>query len=256
MNREAVYEKWRGKDHPWVAWVKAPLFERVRDDSHSVVEGPVYRTLGPPWDGVDTSWLPERAAVVIDLPGESAVFMALALGQRGLRPVFAVNACSESGELIPMESIIDALSVGARFDGAFPSGPKVAPAIVLDSRRDGAGCPVVPGGFDNRWAVFGGDLPSAEHLRSAGVTRVVLVQQGADPLGDVEAVLRTYQAGGLGLLLRDTRGSGPVVPLRLVERGWLAGVVGSMWRDLSLPRRWDGSYGRRLPIPRDYPSHG
>jgi hypothetical protein len=172
-----------------------------------------------------------------------------------MRPVFAVNACSASGDLIPMDSVTVALSAGARFARAFPSGPSVAPAIVLDARRDGAGRSVARGCFDNRWAVFGGDLPAAADLRNAGLIRVVLVQQGAEPLGDVEAVLKAYQAGGLELLLRVTREPGPVVPLKLVERGWLAGVIGSVRRHLSVRRRWDGSFGRRVPVP-PAPSHG
>jgi hypothetical protein len=245
MSREAAYEMWRGKDHPWVSWVKLALFAQAWE---------LMRSVEPPWIGLDTSWLPEKAAVIIDLPGESAVSLGLALGLRGVRPVLAINACSAPDELVSMHAVLDILAMGARFSEAFPTGPKLAPAFILDSRRSGGSAhPVFPGCFDNRWAIFASDLPAAHVLREAGLTKVIVVQFGTKPLDDIEAVLRAYQEDELELLLCDLSKPGALTALKVVERGWFSEALRSLRRRLSLSRNYQGSFGHRVPTE---PSHG
>jgi hypothetical protein len=247
-----IFETWSGTDHPWAAWVKPPLFARL-DETAAADEAHAYRGETPPWADLDTSWLMDRAAVMIDLPGERAIALALALGRRGVRPVLAINACSEYAELVPMGGVLDLLAQGARFASAFPSGPNVAPAFVLDARRAGDGREPRPGSFDNRWALFDGDLPTASHLRGAGLERVIVVQEGNATLGDLESFLVRYARGGLEVLLHDVTRPDPLAPMKLEHRGWLAEIVARVRRRASYPRRWDGSFGRRVPMP---PSHG
>jgi hypothetical protein len=256
MNRESIYEVWKGSDHPWVKWVKPALFAAIEEEPpRAAREGDAYRAEAPPWAPLDTAWLPEGAAVIIDLEGEASVSLGLALGQRGARPVFAINTCSEFQELIDMRSVIELLSVGSRFRRSFPSGSAVTPAFILDSRRTGEGKKAPPGCFDNRWAIFDGDLPSAEDLLRAGIRRVVVVQRGSHPVDDLEAILRGYRAGGLQLSLRDTDEPDELRPVSIETRGWLGQLADGVLRRLRLRRRWDGSYGRRVPIPPE-PSHG
>jgi hypothetical protein len=256
MNRGEIYEVWKGEGHPWVAWVKPVLLLNAPGDAAGVVdERHAYRAETAPWADLDTSWLPERAAVIIDLPAESALSLALALGQRGLRPVLVINGCTAPSELISMGGALEMLAVGARFATAFPIGPDVAPALILDARRNGDRLAVVPGCFDNRWAIFESDLPSAGDLRRVGVERVVLVQHGTRPLGDVEAILRRYHAGGLELLVCDFDDPAPLYAVRVTPRGWLSDWASRVRRRLSFRRRGDGSFGHRVPIPPE-PSHG
>jgi hypothetical protein len=257
MNRKAIYEVWRGEGHPWVSWVKPSLLHSTPSDSGGPAErDAAYRAESPPWARLDTSWLPERAALIVDLPGDSAVSLALATGQRGVRPVLAINACSEAGELIAMGTVLEMLAIGARFPSAFPTGPSVAPAFILDSRRDAGGRRPSPGSFDNRWAVFRSDLPEAEDLRRAGIARVVVVQAGPTLHEDIAAVLRAYRAGRLDLLLHDVAQPGPSTPIAVPERSWLGELTEHFRRRFSLgPRRSDGSFGRRVLIPPE-PSHG
>ena len=255
MNRARILETWRGADHPWARWVKLPLFESVPDRAADAAnEGHAYRGETPPWASLDTSWLKDDAAVIVDLPGARAIALALALGRRGLRPVLAINACSEEGELVPMAEVKDLLAEGARFASAFPNG-NVLPAFILDARRTGDGREPPPGAFDNRWALFDGDLPSAEELRANGVSRVVVVQDGKEIHGDLASILRGYAREGLELLLHDPTTPGVVGPIQLEARGWLAELWGRLARRSTYKRRWDGSFGRRVPIPPE-PSHG
>jgi len=203
---------------------------------------------------VDTSWLQERAAVVIDLPGEAAVLLALALGERGLRPVLAINTTSFAGaESISMQSVLRVLSAGAECEGSFPTGPTVAPAFILDSRRDGGGRQPLPGAFDNRWVVFREDLPSAEQLRAVGVDKVIVVQKGTLPVTDLEDVLLAYQTGGLELIRHETE-TRTTHRWTIEKRGWIAKLSQFVQLRWSVPRS-DGSFGRWVPLP-PKPSHG
>jgi hypothetical protein len=256
MKREDVYATWVGQDHPWVSWVKRALFASVADDASDRADEsqPQYRSEAPPWAGTDVSWLPDRAAVIVDLPGHEAVAMGLALGTRGLRPVLSINACSESGELIPMDPVVDLLRAGARFTKSFPMGPSVLPCFILDSRRNSPRA-IRPGDFDNRWAVFASDLPSSDALRDVGASRIVVVQKGVELLGDLKAVLRRYSAAGLELSLHDVTASSSLTEIHITPSGWFARFVEQVERRLAWSRNWDGSFGRRVPIPPS-PSHG
>jgi len=252
MNR--AYKVWKGNDHCWVRWVKLALFDPVEGAADKQDEPASAGSVRAAFRGVDTSWLEERAAVIIDLPGKAAVLLALALGERGLRPVLAINTTSFPGaESISMHSVLRVLSAGADCKASFPTGPRVAPAFVLDSRRDGGGRPPLPGEFDNRWVLFREDLPSAEQLRAVGIDKVIVVQKGALPVTDLEDVLLAYQTGGLELVRHETE-TRTTHRWTLERRGWLATLSRFVQFHWSVPRS-DGSYGRWVPLP-PKPSHG
>jgi hypothetical protein len=252
MNRDDIFEKWQGSAHPWVAWVKPSLFDRIADSRETANGDDAWSTEAPPWLGIDTSWLPKHAAVIIDLPAEEGLILALALAQRDVRPVLAINACSASGEVIDMRAAQKLLDFAARHAPAFPAGMQVRPAFILDARRDGSNLTKTAGMFDNRWELFASDLPSVEELRTAGITQVVVAQNDQRVRGDLEAILCAYQAGGLQLQLRDAR-QNHFTSLNLSKRNWLSRLFGTIHRRLSYRRRWDGSFGRTIP---EEPSHG
>jgi hypothetical protein len=219
------------------------------------LEGAQYRAERPPWAGIDTSWVPERAAVIVDLPGAEAIHTGLALGERGLRPVLAISTSSSYREVIPMDEVLAALCEGARFASAFPVGPALLPAFILDARRDGEGAPRLPGLFDNRWAVFPDDLPSARVLRTAGATRVVVVQQGDRAPMDLVEVLRAYAHAGLEILAYDPHAPRLPGPMVLPSPRWWGDFVERTKRRWTFWPRPDDGFGRRIPIP-NAPSHG
>jgi len=252
MNR--AYTVWKGQDHPWVRWVKLAIFDPVEGAADEEDELASAGEIREAFGRVHTSWLQERAAVIIDLPGEAAVLLALALGERGLRPVLCINTTSyPSAESISMQSVLRVLSAGAECEGPFPTGPTVAPALILDSRRDGGGRKPVPGAFDNRWVVFREDLPSAEQLRAVAIDKVIVVQKGTSPVTDLEDVLLAYQAGGLELVRHETE-TRTTHRWTIEKKGWLAKLSQSVQLRWSVPRS-DGSYGRWVPLP-PKPSHG
>lgn len=256
MSAKAVQNVWSASNHPWSSWVKRPLFASLSGkEVVQAKEGDVYRSELAPWVGKAPSWLSgERVAVLIDLPGRDAIEMGLALGSHGFRPVLSINATSSREEAIDMHSVLDMLAEGARFASSFPSGSDVLPAFILDSRREGAGTNLAPGRFDNRWTVFPTDLPSAEHLKKANIASVVIIQEGTDVKADVQAIAWTYQRGGLEVRVANLR-EHTTVSLPKEQPGWFSFMMGQFRRRFALRRRWDGSYGHRVPIPPE-PSHG
>jgi len=256
MSDGTVYDQWRRAAQPWAQWVKPALFDRLEETSAAEAEGARPSEAHAPAKSIDTSWLPEKAAVILDLPGEQALVAALALGERGMRPVFAINASSSpTGAEAISTAAVRRLLLGAGEQAAsLPTGGTAPPAFILDSRRGGDELPPPPGSFDNRWVAFPSDLPGAEELRRGGLDRVVVVQEGAACMPDLAAILRVYQRAGLELMLRDV-GGGALGPLKLPEMAWLREVAGGFYRRLRLTRRADGAYGRWVPLP-PKPSHG
>jgi hypothetical protein len=255
MTRERVFDIWKGRGHPWTKWVKPCVFDAVPAVTDSAAEElPPYRAESPPWASIDTQWLRDDAAVIVDLPGEESLLLGLALGERGLRQVLVINGCSAEGEVVDMRPVIDMVRVGARFPRAFPSAASMRPAFVLDSRRDGGGREPAPGAFDNRWTLFEDDLPDARALAAHGVAEVVVVHRG--PLiDDLAGALRGYARRGLRLRGRDLDGDGREIEIPLPSALLVPGLFDRIRQRFSLRRRWDGSFGRRVPVPPD-PRHG
>lgn len=251
MTARRIQSVWVGRPDRWRRWVKLPLFASTTWDGQARVEGAtnegVYRTEAAPWAARDVAWLVgERAAFLIDLPGAEAVELALVLGAAGVRPVVSINAASADGEVVDMRPVLDRLAEGARFRASFPTDRDAAPAFVLDARRDGRGARIEPGAFDNRWAVFANDLPSAADLDDAHVRVVVIVQDGAEPKDDVRAIAWAYRRGGLDVRIADVR-KRTIVAMPGRPQGWLSFFADQVRRRFVLRRRWDGSYGRRVP---------
>lgn len=77
---------------------------------------------------------------------------------------------------------------------------------------------------------------------------MVVVQEGTKMKDDIEAIAWAYKRAGLEVRLANTRertlAGMPGRPQR-----WLGFTIGQLERRLGLKRRWDGSYGHRIPIP-------
>jgi hypothetical protein len=258
MTARRVEDVWVGPDHAWRAWVKRPLFASLPiAEVESATEDVPYRSDASRWNREGVAWLAAQpAALLIDLPGPRAIETALALGRHGFRPVLSINASSAPEEVVDMQPILALLVEGARSASLFPADAAAPPAFILDSRRAGmrAGSQPWPGAFDNRWTIFPGDLPSGEQLRAAGLGAVVIAHDRDALHEDVEAVAWSYRRAGLEVRLADVRNRRITVQSGALP-GWVARQLATLRRRFSLRRRWDGSYGHRVPIPPE-PSHG
>ena len=112
-NREDIFEMWASPGSIWSLWVRPVLFAQMAE-----------RPLGVTAETtplIEVSWVPrvgdaaaEPTALVLDLPGEEAVRMGVALAVRGYRPVPLFNACTDSSEVLEQVSIIAARTARAR----------------------------------------------------------------------------------------------------------------------------------------------
>ena len=113
MEREAIHETWVPADGAWSLWAKPVLFAQMKTGSE-------------PWLSVPVDWAPPatgKVALIVDLPGELAVFVGLALGGRGYRPVPLFNASTGPAELIDQQPITRALQAGAAYVAALALPP-------------------------------------------------------------------------------------------------------------------------------------
>jgi hypothetical protein len=243
---------------PWSAWVKPVLFahvdearepRRIRplstDVAAQVVESLAGGREGPAEPAPYRSDARIRdSALVIDLPGRGGLRAALAFAEHGFRPVPLYNALPSQVGAIDVGAIVRGLVDAApRLAELHPSGP---PAFLLDADRLSPSLRLDGGVFDNRSVCSESDFPSADRLLSAGIVRVVLVQErNLRPMPDLEPVLWSWQTRGIAL---GRAGVGPdetsasVEPFRLKRRWLPRRLVFGAWR-LGLRARSDGAFG-------------
>jgi len=261
MKPEEMYRVWAPEGALWSDWVAPALFAGLAGgDAETGAEAP------------DLAWfpagLPERVAVILDLPGARAVRLAAQLAAvRGFRPVPVINASpgpnplAAPGEictLIPgsqtearsrydacvvdMRELVGALGAatgkigGLRLDAAAP------PVFILDAARMSSRRPAGPGMFDNRWMAFPQDFPSAGFLRKHGVEDVLLVQEdGGQPREDLAHVLLRWQEGGVRIRGRDG------APLAVRRPGQFRALWYRAMATLGLWRNSAGGFGACIP---------
>jgi hypothetical protein len=251
VDRYEVFEAWAPSGGRWTPWAKAIVFAHVDGVVGELPSAPSWAV--PELFSVDargadyrTSAGARRAAIVLDLPGAEGVSAAVALARCGWRPVPLYAALPSADAVVPMYEIVRALLAGAEELRRMTVPADAPPAFVLDARRAGHSSMARPGSFDNRSGVFTTDVPSASRLREAGMTEVVLVQEGIDaPRSDLARVLAGWQKAGIALrLLRADRVATPT-ELR-VPTDWLGALAAFWWR-LSLRGSPVEGFGGHVP---------
>ncbi len=193
MDARAWYEAWAPVDGKWTAWVKPTLFTQGDFDEGASA-------------AVDVRWAPEAkegTALVIDLVGYYAVDVGLSLAERGYWPVPLFNGMPGHPATVKVDRIQSRLSVGTRLlkEAAANGSLDGPPAFLLDSCRLSRGFHI---GrlrvFDNRWAVFPQDVPSAGRFRTAGIKRVLIVTRDRAHLRqDLAEVALTWMQDGMAV---------------------------------------------------------
>jgi hypothetical protein len=243
VQREAILEAWIPHAGPWSLWARPVLFAQMGEG-----EAPALRET---WLSLDVSWAPaasDRVVLVVDLPGDEAVWTGLSLVPRGYRPVPMYNACWGPNEVIDQGPIVWALRAGAPFLARQTLRAEAPPAFLLDASRARPKGPVAPGDFDNRWQVYPQDFPSPELLLQREFSRVLVVHRGGlRPLADLADVLRPWQEGGLAIEVHNPLWTGPPVPITLAPPSWYRQVWNSFLEWLGLRRGPRKGFGHVVP---------
>lgn len=254
LTREELFLAWAPPSSVWSPWVKPVLFAQL----------PESVTLTSP-PALPVRWLPALSAdqaLIVDVSGEDAVVMGLALARVGYRPVPLFNANNSDRAVLSQDRIIAALISGTALLQRLTLPPDAPPAFLLDADRLSPMIHPAPGLFDNRWTVFPQDFPSATRLRAQGITQVTILHSVTRPgflappiERDLLLVLRQWHAGGLGLFTKDPRNlTAPSQPLAVTTnwRDWAPfAEFASRALAFSLRRNSAGGFGAPIPIPSD-----
>jgi hypothetical protein len=246
MNRqEEAFARWAPADSPWSDWAKPALFATSPTDPPASVE------VIAPLDSDDLRHLPEpreRTAIVLDIPGRRAVRAALALANRGYRPVPLFNTTYGARSVVDVLGIVHALMTAGETLEQMRIDADAPPVFLLDSGRLPRGSAPEEGKFDNRWMVFPQDFPSATMLLRRGIGRALIVQDGDRVRDDLAHVVLRWQQAGITLSTTDTGPGERVRPLlvskpRLYRRAWYRVLA-----MLGLRRSNVGGFGSVVPI--------
>jgi hypothetical protein len=242
ISNQECYALWAPEQSIWAQWAKPVVFASVvgLDTDPPPPSAPINMA------GVPEAW--GNTAVVVDMPGAESVAAGLALAQRGFQPVPLYNGTDGPNPVVHMDGLLRALGAGSQVLKTVTIAADAKPAFLLDSnRRDTMGA-VTGGYYDNRWVVLPQDFPSANFLRSRGITDVLLVQRGLNaPSQDLSHVLLRWQQGGLRLRSLDLATGGIVDPLTVTEpslfrKAWYAAVA-----LMGLRRNNVGGFGSMVP---------
>src|SRR5258708_14307123 len=143
-------------------------------------------------------------AVVLDLPGDEAVRLSLALALRGFRPVPVMDGSpgpdilgnsqtilgtapalsTQASVAVDMRQTLRWLCICAAVLPTVNVAPNASPVFLLDALRMGRMHTPGMEVFDNRWKTFPQDFPSAGFLKEHGIRRVLLIQDMAGEARD------------------------------------------------------------------------
>ncbi len=257
MKPAELYKLWTPDDSPWSNWAKPVLFASHAFDDLPLSSSADWRSLNVPWSPPADG----GSAIILDLPGAFSVWYALALGQRGFRPVPLFNGVPGPAmgtfPLVDVSAIVSALHAAAEDLMTLRLPPNAPPVFLLDANRFANGSFASPGRFDNRWWVFPQDFPSANFLLSQNICSVVLVQSNsAPPQRDLSHVLLRWQEAGIQILSCGENDQNQPTPVQVKKPShfralWYAAMVLA-----GLRRNSAGGFGAVIPEPSSSGGYG
>ena len=241
---EACFTMWAPDGSPWSAWAKPVAFLPPWDAGFP--SDPAAPT--PPVTVPTAITFNTNDAVIVDLPGEEAVHMGVALARHGFRPVPLFNGTSGPKATIDVRPITRALLAGARDVEQRQLSPEAPPAFLLDSRRNEPETSPAPGVYDNRWIVLPQDFPWGALLASRGIRFATVVRRGGVAVRtDLAHVLRRWQAHGIRTRVIDL-GSQTVTDYVDIPKPSFFSMLGyATIALLGLRRSNVGGFGSRIP---------
>lgn len=254
MDGSQLFEVWAPPESVWSHWAKPALFAELTPAAFSNLgadapaDGVEPEALKPPPDYQVDVW----TAFVVDVPGARAVEIGMAMARAGYRPVPLFNTAYHPFAIVPVNEIVRRLQEGAAELPGLRIPPDAPPTFLLDSNRLDPKAPASPGKFDNRWAVFPQDFPSASFLRSRGIQRVVLLQSDmllGKPRLDLAHVLLRWKEAGIELYAQDPENTVPPFPMEVDRPSAFRSLFHRALTLAGLRRNSAGGFGSIVPQP-------
>jgi hypothetical protein len=259
MTPEAVFQVWAPAESIWSPWaIPVPFAQMVCLDSDTPLDLAGFAEIAGRFAAAPD------LAMVLDLPGDEAIKLGLALGRRGCRPVPLIDGspgpgvnglggawmeneplpAAALGTAVDMRRLLRGLCQGTHILRELRLAPEASPVFLLDASRLAEGRPVNDGAFDNRWKTFAQDFPSARFLEERGIRRVILVQEhAAQPQEDLAHVLLRWQEAGIRLEVWGITENGPARELRVRRPSHFRALWQRWLAMLGLQRGASGGFG-------------
>jgi len=254
MDGSQLFEVWAPQDSVWSRWAKPALFTQL-PTALPATPMPVHSADAPPPaepPAFDAGPIDTWTAFVVDMPGPRSVDIGLALARAGYRPVPLFNTAYHSAAIVPVEPILRKLQDAQPEMRSLVLPADAPPAFLLDARRLEPITSPAPGKFDNRWATFPQDFPSANFLLSRGIRQVIVLQADAlqgKPRLDLSHVLRRWQEAGIQLYAQDPDGQFPPQPLQVERPSAFRSLFYRALTLAGLRRNSAGGFGSIIPVP-------
>jgi hypothetical protein len=199
MNGEELYRIWAPAGTTWAAWVKPALFTAIE-----------CAETGRAAPKADLSWfhaVEDPVAIVLDLAGEYSLQIGTALAEQyGFQPVSMINVPPPPTQdknsweccVVDMRALIRELCTDTATLQHLTFAANAQPVFLLDAARMSGNQPADDQLFDNRWAIFKYDFPTASFLHTKGIHQVLLVQEReVQPQDDLAEALMAWEQDGI-----------------------------------------------------------
>lgn len=253
-SNEEIYCLWAPEKSLWSTWAKPVLFAHLGEAFVMPLTNEI---------PTEVSWVPsceDKTAIVLDLPSDEGIWVALALARIGYRPVPLYNALplpfgapmtdhlGRQVAAVNVLLIISALRRGALSLRELQIADDAPPVFMLDANRQGDGLRMNQGQFDNRSVCFTTDFPSANFLRAHGISKALLVERRAVQPDDLSHVLRRWQEGGIALERLRIDLSNEPEPFEVRKPQWFGAMFQRALIALGLKRVSGGGFGKWMPV--------
>jgi hypothetical protein len=257
MTRNEAYSMWALEDSPWSDWAKPVLFSQMPPAWTHETARPLALPTAPP----DT-FAAKHTAIIADLPGDSAVPLALAFAARGFRPVPLYNGAAyetyaalgipdsmEISSTIDAWRIMRSLWTGADLLEKIPLPPDAPPIFLLDSDRRIGQRAAIPGIFDNRWLAFPTDFPSASVLQSHGIEHAWVIAASPEVAADLTHTLLRWQQAQIAITFMQLGVDAAPRPITIRRPNLFRAAWYHFTATMSLRRRLLRGFGGVVPNP-------
>jgi len=192
LNGKELYRIWTPiTSEQWGRFAKPALFVNIGEIPP---EGNISIVPDIPQDVV--MYHRNKTAIIVDLLGAASVENGLGLAKHGFVPVPLYNGIHET-KIGGLEAVVDntpiitALMTSHNVLQNLSLGITAPPAFLLDYNRDKE-IILNDNTYDNRWSIDIDDMPSAEHMKTHGIERLIIWTAG-EVSKDLAPIVDSYR---------------------------------------------------------------
>lgn len=200
MTNKECYKVWAPTGKRWTDWVRPVPFIAATANVKGYHAGEL---VVPNIDFINDTW--EKAAVVIDLPGDESIEVGLALAKKGYRPIPVYNGTIEQENAratVDNQTVGAALIWGAKILQEIKIDEDALPVFLLDKNRLNRR-KVDASIFDNSWDIYPQDIPSADCFLKNDIHKIMVISDSLSK--DLKVIFRKFKKKNMTIRLINVR---------------------------------------------------